>query len=425
MVRAAGGGPKFSAHLRDQQLANPDLHFVSYRQLDRAIGSGRDPPPVDTVNFVEAVNAEICLVNTCFERRRLELLQSIAGLRHMLQGKDPEKATELAPELALGGLNGDGDSEFWQRALTCLVEVLDGLTRLRDYAVWNCHAVSKIHRRWSKQMPSDVVDKNLQTVIQNLQADGANEWLQQLRFFDGLEFAEMYIAIDSLQEACLELSPSRQGTPERPSPKLWPRWEEDATHSLTSSGSDWLPSDLAPDTNIIIDSSIVARPSAPGPQETYRLAVSKDVAAASPTQLEAECVITEATVQCIACLAEIAPSLQSDAKSPTTQFGCGHRLCLTCCALGRPSHPNWQGKPCASPDVQAMCAICRKDKDFSPADSIGIRRFRGVLTQFLFNLFVEKSQQSSLCQGEQREVVALAPTAATLTKNVDCSLSVS
>jgi len=387
-VKVARSGTKFSNGIRDQQLANPGLHFFNYRQLDRAIGSSRGPPPLDTVNFVEAVSAEICLVNTCFERRRLELLQSIAGLRHMLEGRNPEKATELISEPEEQNSVEDGSSQFWRRACSSLVEVLDVLTRLREYAVWNCFAVQKIHKRWSKHFPSDVQDKNLQAVIKNLQAQGAGEWLRQLRYYDGLEFAELYIAIENIQDLAMQPC-SRQGSPDRPSPKCRPSLEQDAiVHSLASSGSDWLPHSPVDAVNDA-SGTVAAEPTL------------KE--AATSLLLGCSSVALEGSTCCIACLSEIAspaPAKMIESSSgsgpceaeasASTQFGCGHRLCHTCFGLGRntQNRQSGSGSQIATGDYQAECAICRNCNTFSTKDSDGIRSFRGVLVQFQANLFM-------------------------------------
>lgn len=390
MVRSARCS-KFSNITRDRQLANSDLHFVNYRQLERSITSGRGALPVDTVAFVEAVNAEICLVNTCFERRRLELLQSIAGLRHMLIGRSCVEEID------------SGSNHFWQRARACLVEVLDGLTRLREYAVHNCLAVVKVHRRWSKQAPSDVQDKNLQAVIQHLQASGPDEWLGQLRYYDGLEFAELYIAIESLSETPLLRQCSSQGGPDRPMPKSQSFDEEAAAHTVVSSGSD------------------------------PTIATSCPVASSEP---ELAATPKEVSIRCIACLSEIVSSTAKTTPSPsastvieseassTAQFGCGHRLCQTCFGLGRnAANATIASGGSAKRDAQAECAICRNCKAFGAKDSEGIRSFRGVLLQFLQNLFM--AEDEALCIPEQPVVGVRDPAAAALAKHVSscCEMS--
>lgn len=421
----------FSNNFRDMQLANPDLHYLNYRLLDRFLSVGASgTPPVDTVNFVEAVSAEICLVNTCFERKSLELLQSIAGLRHMLEGRNPEEAIELISEErnSVDGLNGSG--QFWQRGCGSLVEVLDGLTRLREYAVWNCFAVARIHRRWSKQVPADVQDKNIQAVIQHLQASGPMEWLRQLRFYDGLEFAELYIAIETLNETRLLAPCSRQGSPDRPTPKCRASLEEDAlVHSLASSGSDWL----------LVDSVIDSSDPAPSTEPQLPVAPKEVVTSLlSSSHMESSSSMSlEVPLRCIACLTALMShdvpakiqiqsspeaALHEAEASTTTQFACGHRLCRSCFGLGRNVEPFGASGTANRSDARAECGICRKSSAFTAKDSDGTRSFRGILAQFQHNLFM--AEENKLCKAEPK-VGVLDPTTAALAKHVSshCEMS--
>jgi hypothetical protein len=394
--------------LRDQQLANPDSHFVNFRSLEKWIGESKKigsghGPPLNTVNFVEAVSAEICLVNTSFEKRRLEILEQIAVLRRELEDLRADEAVSTDP---LEGVY------FWQRARVALVEVLESLTRLRDYAMFNCSSVLRIHKRWSKQVPTDVQDKNLRAVIEKLQSS-PEEWLRQLRYMDGLEFAELYIVVESLKEVPV-LRPSCPGSPcspDQPSPQLRP--------SSASSSSDWVRR-LNDSCNESNDTAVILNEGSNG--------------AAAPKASSA---------LCIACLTDMAASTASLLKqslSPhhqievesTIKFGCGHQMCHVCFSLGRfsnalpekgradrPFHDDQQT------ELELECAICRHRREFVGTTSNGIRSFRGVLAQFMDNLNSGAPQYSLRTTGERQQVGVHDPTTSALAKHVGscCELS--
>lgn len=386
MVRAArpknstsdpGARSTFSRQVRDQQLANPDLHFINFRGLDKAIGNGRDPPPVDTVDFVEAVTEQICLVNTSFEKKRLDLLERIAGLRHALEGRSSE---EVDPRCSADC------HEFWQNACRSLVEVLDALTRLREYATFSCLILNRIHRRWSKQMPSDVQkDKNLQAAIQNLQA--AERWHHQFRFYDGLEFAELYMMVEDLR-----VVPVLQ----------------------TSSHSE----------------ALLRAPERPSSHEGQTRSAPEELSATLVTRGMTE---VSSTAQCIACLGEInlvhsfgdsiasAPvnkssppcpsaieSCEAQADTPAPQFSCGHRMCQTCFRVGR-THDDKATNTYVKRGELAECAICKNSSEFAANAPDGIRSFRGILANFLDNLDLGRGGAAT------EEVGVLGP----LAKHVD------
>lgn len=368
--------PKFGDLIRDQQVKNPDLHYVNYRCLDRAIG--RNPPPVD---MIDTVNAEICKVNTSFENKRLELLEIIVGLR-----KDVELELQKLQAQESGSIDAGCSPQFWQNAKTSLVEVLQALTRLRQFAEMNWEAITKIHHRWRKlEVPTDIQkDKNLQLVIERLQAD-PDEWLRLLRYYDGLEFAELYCEIKSLQatitgigQGCESVSASRTAGSAQSNPDSMRSGSVD----IGASGSDSLAESI-PEVAVM-----------PGG-------------------------IPKASLQCIACLAEIpcsSPALGSQSlgegqdktkASPAARFVCGHWVCRTCFNLGRTSDTPGTAE-------MSVCAICKYSDEFTAEYLEGLRSFRGILCQFSFNTFFDRTEPAERCQlrnAEQQQVGVIEPTA--------------
>jgi hypothetical protein len=167
-----------------QRLASPDLWYIRYRHLSGLLNNEASR------QFTKKLTEEICKVNTSFDGKRHELLASIADLRRKLENEcfHPEKSREI----------------FWQKAHRSLLDVLEGLTRLRQFAVYNCMAATKLQSKFLKRLKHSMNDIKLQA-----SPELPRRLVHEFNFFDGSDFAELYVSVQSLLDM-RQLQPANQ-----------------------------------------------------------------------------------------------------------------------------------------------------------------------------------------------------------------------
>lgn len=312
-----------SSSIDSKQLSNPRLWLIRYRHLSGLLNEGNDD--VSRRKFQEKLTKEVCKVNSSFEEQRLELLASLADLRQTLESERP------CPE--------NSREKFWQKVNQSLLEVLEGLTRLRQFAVHNCMAIVKLQRkferRWKKTM-GEMKHEGL--------CEPPRSLAHEFNFFDGADFAELYVLVSGLLEL-RQLQPTQQELPIA----CHFRSSLEATDrciACTSVLSTWpMPAEVPEIGDAAIPSS----------------ATAWSVRSCSPFRGESQ---AEAGL--------------------AVQFNCGHSLCETCYFLG--THTPQRHAASAE-----ECVFCKSGGESlaievaSDVDSKGIRRFRGIVLQFLHN----------------------------------------
>lgn len=189
---------KFGKHIGDQQEADDGLHYIDYKLLKKRIKDvvarleAKELPEALTANtaFEEALAAEIARVNVCFETCHKELLDRIAGLSDELTQKG-SGCIVLPPTTGADVAGCQPCSQQQYAPFYCLVQMLQDMDRLRKYAVWNAVAVVKILKKRRKQTHFGIEDSSVERA----------GWLSRHNFFNGSEFAELHVALESLGRA--------------------------------------------------------------------------------------------------------------------------------------------------------------------------------------------------------------------------------
>lgn len=190
---------KFGKSIAVRAERNQDLRYVNFKLLKTKIkdvvsrleaeSAGHDIGAALDSNrsFEEALSNEIQEVNLCFLRRLEALLREISKISELI---DSVGNTEVP-------CDSEDSSPIWFRELVLMLTRVD---RLRKYAVWNAVAVVKILKKRRKKTGFGPEDRSAERAC----------WLAKNRFFNGSDFAELHVAVESL--GCLlinsKLTPS-------------------------------------------------------------------------------------------------------------------------------------------------------------------------------------------------------------------------
>eukprot|EP00427_Karlodinium_veneficum_P007795 CAMPEP_0169091280 /NCGR_PEP_ID=MMETSP1015-20121227/16277_1 /TAXON_ID=342587 /ORGANISM="Karlodinium micrum, Strain CCMP2283" /LENGTH=607 /DNA_ID=CAMNT_0009151759 /DNA_START=69 /DNA_END=1889 /DNA_ORIENTATION=- len=190
---------KFGKHIGGQQEADDDLHYIDYKLLKQRIKDVvarlevGELPEALTANtaFEEELVAEIRQVNTCFETSQKQLLDRISRLSEELTQKGTGCIVLLPTKGAEGAACEPCAQQHQYAPFYRLVQMLQDMDRLRKYAVWNAVAVVKILKKRRKQTHFGLEDSSVERA----------GWLSRQNFFNGSEFAELHVALESLGRA--------------------------------------------------------------------------------------------------------------------------------------------------------------------------------------------------------------------------------